>query len=224
MASAALSTAARQNMLDGQIRTNKVTSEAVLSALEATPREQFVSGDLASVAYVDDDLPLSEDRALPEAMLVARMLQIAEIKDSDDVLCIAGGTGYLSAAAARIAHSVTMLESNETLAAQATENFAGLKLDNASVLTGDLTGGAPDLAPFDVIIIEGVTDQLPQALKAQLAEGGCLISIQAGATRGPSARQQLGTVICHTGGKDIPVFEISATRLEAFAAPAGFSF
>ena len=108
--------AARLNMVEGQLRTNKVTDEAVLEGFLTTPRERFVPSHLRGIAYVDDDIPLGNGRYLIEPMVLARLLQLAEIGKSDKVLEIGCATGYATAILARIAASVVAVESDPLLA------------------------------------------------------------------------------------------------------------
>ena len=86
--------AARLNMVESQLRTNKVTDEAVLDAFLAVPRERFVPDHLDGIAYVDEDIPLGGGRFLLEPMVLARLMQIAAIGPEDGVLVIGAATGY----------------------------------------------------------------------------------------------------------------------------------
>src|SRR5579859_6969843 len=109
---------ARLNMVESQVRPNKVTDAAVLDALLAVPRERFVPEHLQGVAYIDDDVPLGGGRYLAEPMVFARFLQLAAIKPTDTVLEIACGSGYASAVLARLAQRVIALEDDHALAAR----------------------------------------------------------------------------------------------------------
>src|SRR5579883_621672 len=97
---------ARTNMVESQVRTNKVTDRAVIDALLAVPREAFVPAQLKGIAYVDEDLPIGHGRHLMEPMVLARLLQSAAIQPTDRVLDVACGTGYSCALAARLAARV----------------------------------------------------------------------------------------------------------------------
>jgi protein-L-isoaspartate(D-aspartate) O-methyltransferase len=88
--------AARRNMVDSQLRTNRVTDEALLAAIAHIPRERFVPPTLSGVAYIDEDIPLGNERYLMEPMVLGRMIQAAEIQPSDSVLDVGCATGYSS--------------------------------------------------------------------------------------------------------------------------------
>ena len=176
---------ARLNMVESQVRTNKVTDSKVVDALLAVPRERFVPEKLRGVAYVDEDLPLGGARYLLEPMVLARLLQTAEIKPSHRVLDVGAATGYATAILARLAASVVGLEQEPRLAEEARRNLHELMINNASIVVGDLAAGNPKSAPYDLILVNGAIAGVPPALKAQLAEGGHLATvIKAGAGLG----------------------------------------
>ena len=125
--------AARLNMVEGQLRTNKVTDAAVLDAFLAIPRERFVQPALRGIAYVDDDVALGGGRSLMEPMVLARLLQVAAIGKDDKVLEIGCATGYATALLARMAGSVIALESDPQLAAQARKLLGELGCAAATV-------------------------------------------------------------------------------------------
>jgi protein-L-isoaspartate(D-aspartate) O-methyltransferase len=176
---------ARLNMVESQVRTNKVTDSKVIDALLAVPRERFVPEKLRGVAYVDEDLPLGGARYLLEPMVLARLLQTAQIKPSHRVLDVGAATGYATAILARLAASVVGLEQEPRLAEEARRNLHELMVNNASIVAGDLAAGNPKSAPYDLILVNGAIAGVPPALKAQLAEGGRLATvIKAGAGMG----------------------------------------
>ncbi|MFN4144140.1 protein-L-isoaspartate O-methyltransferase family protein [Aestuariivirga sp.] len=173
-------TAARLNMIESQVRPNGITDRRIIAAMERVPREAFVPESRRVVAYMDEDVPLQPSdaavgrRALIEAMAFARMLQHAAIRPSDKVLLVGAGTGYGAAVVSAIAGQVFALECDPGLAAEARRNLEGLA--NVTVKEGALPGGLPDSQPFDVIVIEGRVEEVPQALLDQLADGGRLVA------------------------------------------------
>jgi protein-L-isoaspartate(D-aspartate) O-methyltransferase len=191
--------AARRNMVDSQLRTNRVIDEAVLAAMGEIPRELFVPQALRGVSYVDDDLPLLGGRHLMEPLLLARLLQEATIRPGDIVLDIGCATGYSSAVASRLAATVIALESDADLAASAGKILSSLQADNVVVVRGELKAGYARQAPYDVILVEGAVPEIPAALTAQLAEGGRLCTVLA--PRGQTGRAvyalKSGGVVSH---------------------------
>jgi len=171
--------AARFHMVEGQIRTNKVTDEALVEALRELPREAFVPKASRGIAYVDEAIQIAPGRYLLEPLLQARMLDAAGIRKTDVVLDIGCGTGYSTALVAKLAATVVALESEAELAARAGEVLGELGIDNVAVVQGPLAEGYPRQAPYDLIVIEGAVAEVPQALFDQMAEGGRLVTIVA---------------------------------------------
>lgn len=170
----------RIRMVDGQIRTTDVTSLPLISAMLTVPRESFVPDARRALAYIDDNILLSEDgaRYLMKPSPFAKLVQLAEIGPNDSVLCVGTATGYSAAVLSHLAKSVVALESDAALADKAAATLAGFGHDNATVVKGPLPAGCAAHAPFDVILVEGSVDELPQALTAQLAEGGRLVVVE----------------------------------------------
>lgn len=212
--------AARKNMVDCQIRTNKVVDEAVLSALEEVPRERFVPDHLQTLAYIDEDLGIAPDRYLMEPAVLARLLQEAGVTPSDVVLDIGSGSGYATALLSRMAATVFAQESDPALSAQAAGLFTELALDNVVPVDGPLAEGCPDHAPFNVILIEGAVESIPDAITDQLAEGGRLATIV------QDGRIGRATLVTRRGGhiSRRTMFDASVPALPDFRMPAGFVF
>ncbi|MGB0697715.1 MAG: protein-L-isoaspartate O-methyltransferase family protein [Rhodospirillaceae bacterium] len=169
---------ARANMVANQIQTNRVTDPLVIEAMGAVPREPFLATGYKGVAYVDEDLPLTEGRWLLEPVSMGRMLQTAAIKEGDLVLDVGCATGYSTAVLSRMAGTVVAVESNEELVAKATESLVELGTDNAVVIPGSLREGYAKQAPYDVIIIAcGSIPSVPTELRDQLADGGRLVAL-----------------------------------------------
>lgn len=169
--------ALRMKMVDGQIRTTDVTSHPVLNAFLSVRREDFVPEKRKAVAYIDNDVEIAPGRYLMAPSPLAKMLQLAEIRPTDHVLDIGAGTGCTSALLAHLAGSVVAVESDAELAGVAKALFEATALSNVTVMTGDLAAGHSAKGPYDVIVVSGAVEEVPDALLAQLKEGGRLVAI-----------------------------------------------
>lgn len=167
-------TQARKNMVDCQLRTNKLVQNEIIDAFLKIPREKFVDPSLEEVAYSDKEVLAGSGRKLIQPMLLARMIQSFETKANDVVLDVGCSTGYSSAIMADLVATVVALESDINLVKRATDNFISLSIDNAVTIEGPLLGGYAAQGPYDVICVEGAISFVPDTLIEQLAEGGRL--------------------------------------------------
>jgi protein-L-isoaspartate(D-aspartate) O-methyltransferase len=212
--------AARTKMVDSQLRTENVTDYDILAAMSDIPRERFVPAGQGRLAYVDRDVPIAAARYLMEPAPFARLLQIAEVGRSDIVLDVGCGTGYSAAVLARLADSVVALESDADLAGSASATLMDLGVANAAVVTGPLEEGYPSEGPFDVIVVEGAVEVVPDALLSQLKEGGRLVAV-VGYGRAAAAKvftRSAGEV----GSRD--AFDAAVMPLPGFRKPQAFVF
>jgi protein-L-isoaspartate(D-aspartate) O-methyltransferase len=147
----------------------------------AVPREAFVPQSQRALAYLDLDLEVSEGasakRYLIKPAVTAKMLQAAEITNTDRVLVVGCATGYIAALAAKLAGQVTATESDPSLSAKAASILAGIGLGNIIVKTAAAAKGDPASAPFDVIFLNGATEITPDGLYQQLKDGGRLVGV-----------------------------------------------
>ena len=169
--------AARKNMIESQLRTNRIVDGALLEVMGDVPRERFVPQALQALAYVDEDLPVGGGRFLMEPTVFASLVQEAAIQPSDVVLDIGSGTGYSVVVLARLAGTVFALESDADLSARANNLYAEIAPDNVVPIEGPLGEGCAEHAPFDVILIEGAVERLPESILGQLGEGGRLVTV-----------------------------------------------
>lgn len=176
--------AARHNMVESQIRPNRVTNAKLIEAIAKLPREAFAPKQLRGIAYVDEAVPLGEGRFLMEPMILARLIQAAAPAPGDLALVIGCGTGYDAAVLSHLVGAVVALESDPGLAQQATQTLSGLGIDTVAVVTDSLDKGCPDQAPFDVIMFDGAVPEIPETITSQLAEGGRLVAVIAGSRIG----------------------------------------
>jgi len=173
-------TVARHNMIEGQIRPNRVNDPAVLQAFLAVPRERFVPRERRGIAYIDSAVPLGRGRYLVEPMIIARLLLAAGITASDVVLDVGCGSGYSAALLSRLAATVVAIESDDELVAQARAAVAELGLDNVVVYQAPLAQGLPAQGPYDAIVVDGAVPEVPPALLDQLNDGGRLVAVVTG--------------------------------------------
>jgi protein-L-isoaspartate(D-aspartate) O-methyltransferase len=147
----------------------------------AVPREAFVPENKQALAYLDLDLDVSEGgsakRFLIKPAVLAKMLQAAEIRATDRVLVVGCATGYAAAVIARFAAQVTATESDSALAARAQAILAANGCGNVTVRTAAPADGDPANAPWDVIVLNGTTEIVPERLYAQLQNGGRLVGV-----------------------------------------------
>lgn len=211
---------ARRHMVDGQVRTADVTDLRILSAMQDIAREQFVPPASAGLAYLDLDLPVGEgaSRRLLKPMVLAKLIHAAEVTSTDRVLDVGCATGYGAAVLARLAGQVVALEQDASLVQAARAALAAQS--NVSVVSGPLTGGWPQGAPYDVVLLEGATEIVPQAFLGQLKDGGRLVCVLGS---GPGAKAML----YYRSGEELggrPIFDAVGGLLPGFAKTPVFAF
>ena len=221
--------AARRTMVDGQVRTSDVTDLRLIAAMLDLPRERFVPQDKMEIAYLDLDVPVSgpTDRAgapvrrLLKPMVLAKLIQAADIGEADRVLDIGCAMGYSSALLGRLAGTVIALDDDAALAQIAGKTLAALGSANVTVAMGPLTAGWPAGGPYDVIMLEGATEVVPAAgLFGQLKDGGRLVCVLG---RGPAGKAMLfRSLKGEFSGRRI--FDSAAPILPGFAKTAEFVF
>ncbi len=214
--------AARRHMVDGQVRPADVTDLRIIAAMQEVPRERFVPPQAAGLAYLDLDLAVgagaSGGRRLLKPMVLAKLIQTADIAPTDRVLDVGCATGYAAAVLARIGAQVVALEQDSGLATAARTALASQP--NVTVESGPLSEGWAKAGPYDVIVLEGATEVVPHALCRQLTDGGRLVCVLGS---GPDATAML----YRRSGDDIgarPVFDAAAALLPGFAKAPEFAF
>lgn len=168
---------ARRNMVESQLRTNKVTEPALLDALHTVPRERFVPTAKRPQAYLDEHVQIAADRWLLPPMPIARMIQEVWPQASDNALVIGAGMGYSAALLGRVCQSVFAVESDSELVEEMGKALTELAVDNVVAIEAPLVEGYAKEGPYDVILIAGGVDQVPDTLLNQLGEGGRLVAI-----------------------------------------------
>ncbi|MGA7217337.1 MAG: protein-L-isoaspartate(D-aspartate) O-methyltransferase [Candidatus Sulfotelmatobacter sp.] len=179
-------TAARQLMVDSQLRDRGISDSRVLDAMSRVPRHEFVSEAYRAQAYEDHPLPIGNGQTISQPYIVARMLESLNISPGDKVLEVGTGSGYVTALLAELGAQAYSIERHEALAENARRALAALGYGNAQVVIGDGNFGLPKHAPFDAILVSAAASDLPPALVAQLRDPGRMII-----PVGPADSQQL---------------------------------
>lgn len=207
----------RRTMVDNQIRTVDVTDHGVLAAFLTVGRETFVPAALQDLAYLDRPVEFAGGRRMMQPAQFAKLVQLAAPQAGEKVLIVGGTTGYTAAIVAELGATVVMVEEDAALAAAATAKFAGN--DAVTVVTGPLAAGAPAAAPYDLVLFDGAVEVVPDAILAQVAEGGRLVYVEG---EGNSAQ---ATVAVRSSGRVSAraVFNLPGHLLPGFARPAVFA-
>lgn len=167
----------RRMMVDTQVRPSDVTRYNVIEAMLTVPRERFVPEAWREAAYAGEHASLGGGRVVLEPRTIAKILDAVNIQPHEAVLDVACGLGYSTALAALLAEAVVGLESDRAMAREAEQTLAAEGLHNAVVIEGELADGAPKHGPYDVILVEGGVERVPDAFEAQLNEGGRIAAI-----------------------------------------------
>lgn len=216
---------ARFNMIEQQIRPWDVLDLSILELLAVMKREDFVPAEHRGMAFVDTEVPLATGAGATQCMLApkveARILQELGVQRHERVLEIGAGSGYMAALLAHRAQHVTTLEIDPDLARFAAANLKRAGVMNADVVQADGSGPLPADGPFDVIVLSGSVNEVPESLLGQLKVGGRLAAIVG---HDPVMR---AVIITHTAGEGAQrrvLFDTMAQRLRGFAEPTRFRF
>lgn len=205
--------AARVAMVDSQLRPQGVSDPAVVQAMSVVERERFVPEDVRPLAYIDRGVPLGGGRFLSPPTMLGQLLTELAPRPGQRALIVGAGTGYSAALLAEMGLEVVAVESDPGLVSTARE--LGL-----NVVEGPLTEGSAKGAPYDLILIDGAVEFIPDAIVAQLADGGrfgtALVS-------GPVARLVIGRKAGGAFGY-YSIGDSGAPALPGFNRPKSFTF
>jgi len=213
---------ARRNMVDSQILPNRVTDENVIAAMESLPREKFLPSGRQNLAYSDETVLIEDGRYLMQPMVLARLLDIAEVRKRDVALAIGCATGYGIAVLAKLVDTVIVIESDASMRAKAERNLGELGIDNVAIVDGILADGYPKDAPYDLIYVDGAVPEVPEGIARQLSEGGRLVCVEM-----PTGKPVGRAVLVTRYGDSISrreVFDAVEPLLPGFEKEAVFSF
>ena len=167
----------RTTMVDTQVRPSDVTKFPIIDAFLNVEREDYVPDAKREAAYIGENIHIGAGRVLLEVRTLAKMLEAVDVQPSDVVLDLGCGLGYSTAILAQLADFVVAVEDELGLAKEAQQNLSDHGVDNAAVFEGALTGGAAKNGPYDVIILQGAVEQIPEDLLAQIKDGGRIVAI-----------------------------------------------
>ncbi|MES2044103.1 MAG: protein-L-isoaspartate O-methyltransferase [Pseudomonadota bacterium] len=208
----------RHAMVASQLRTNAVNDARVVAAMARVPREAFLPDDVAALAYRDTAVPLAHGRAQNLPIATGRLLTMAELRADDRVLLIGAAGGYTAAVLAELVAEVVAVEVDPVLSGIARAALTGYAA--VTLIEGPLEAGHAVGAPYDVLIVDGAVEQLPDALVAQVKVGGRVVAGLAdrGVTRLAYGRRSEG------GFALLPFADIDCVVLPGFARPRSFTF
>lgn len=212
------SAALRHAMVASQLRTNAVSDVRVVAAMDTVAREAFLPDEVAPLAYRDTAVPLGGGRAQNVPIATGRLLTQAELRAADRVLLIGAAGGYTAAVLAQLVATVVAVESDPTLVALARSALSGL--DTVTLVEGALEAGHAAAAPYDVLVIDGAVEQVPEALIEQIAIGGRIVTgiADRGVTRLSAGRRTAG------GFGLLDFADMDCVMLPGFARPRTFTF
>lgn len=212
-------TARRTMMVDTQVRPSDVTKFPIIDAMLKIPREAFVPPGKAEAAYMGENIDLGGGRVLLEPRTLAKMLDALNLSAQDYVLTLAAGTGYGAAVLGAMVDAVVAVEEDDALAAAAAETLSTLGADNVAVISAPLVEGAAGQGPFDAILVEGAVEHIPDAILAQVKDGGRIAAIF---SEGALGVVRIGYKLSGTVSWRF-AFNAGAPILPGFSRPAAFA-
>lgn len=212
---------ARFNMIEQQIRPWNVLDQEVLDLLHVVKREQFVPAAYQNLAFADVEIPLPGGGAMLAPKFEARILQDVGVRKHETVLEIGTGSGYMAALLAHRAAKVTTVDINPDNAALAKKNLANAGIHNVTVETGNGAKGWDKGAPYDVIVISGALEVLPESILQQLKIGGRVAAIVGQA---PAMEVVIITRTGENAYSKVNLFETNVRYLTGAPVPSHFQF
>jgi len=167
----------RRLMVDTQVRPADVTKFPIIDAMLRVPREVFVPDSLVEAAYVGDNLAVAPRRVVLDPRTLAKMLDALNLRAADVVLDIGCNYGYSAAVMAQLVEAVVAVEEDTDLAREAETILSEQGIDNVAVLCAPHVEGAPKHGPYDAIVLQGAVETVPDAILAQLKDGGCIVAL-----------------------------------------------
>jgi protein-L-isoaspartate(D-aspartate) O-methyltransferase len=192
----------RERMVRTQLAERGICDVRVLDAMSRVPRHEFVPATLRQESYEDHPLPIGEGQTISQPYIVAAMLAHLAVQDTDRVLEVGTGSGYVTALLSLLCAEVYSVERHAQLAALAESTLHRLGYRNVKIKVGDGSQGWPEYAPFDAILVSAATAEMPPALFAQLRDGGRMV-----VPVGPASSQELQLIRKAGGQPEVEVLE-----------------
>ena len=212
---------ARFNMVEQQIRPWDVLNQRVLDLLLLVRREEFVPSAYRDVAFADMEIPLGHGERMLQPKLEARMLQELDLRDTDRVLEVGTGSGYMTALLAKLAWHVYSVEIIPEFSASAARKLKAVGIENVTLEAGDAARGWDKQAPYDAIVLTGSVPILPETFHKSLAPGGRLIAVVG---QPPVMEAQLVTCVAGGAYNTVGLFETCIAPLRNAIQPDKFVF
>jgi protein-L-isoaspartate(D-aspartate) O-methyltransferase len=212
---------ARFNMIEQQIRPWNVLDQDVLDLLHVVKREAFVPAAYQNLAFADVEIPLPGGEAMLDPKVEARILQELKLKKHENVLEIGAGSGYMAALMAHMARHVTTVEISPELKKLAEQNIAKAGIGNVTVVEGNGAAGWEQGGPFDVIVISGGVETIPEAFLKSVKVGGRIAAIVGQA---PAMSCVIVTRVSEAGYDTVKLFETNVKPLSGAPAVSRFTF
>ncbi len=211
----------RGAMIDSQLRPNGIVEPNLVAAIKYVPREMYVPADLSSLSYLDEALEVVPGRYLMSPLAGCLLMSALEVKPTERALIVGGTTGYSASILARLCAHVTLVEDDATLVRRASSAISKTGVSNVSVVEGPLAEGCGEGAPYDVLLIDGQVEHVPDALAAQVREGGRIATVLA--ERGAAPSVSVGRFAGgHIGWTRL--LEAGGPALKGFERPRVFEF
>ena len=212
---------ARFNMVEQQIRPWEVFDKRVLDLMGEAPRHEYVPSAYRNLAFADLHIPLGNGREMMSPKVEARLLQALEIQSTDKILEVGTGCGYLTSLLAALGGQVISVDSDTELSKQAEANLSAHGVDNVTLEVGDATNGWDANQPYDVIVVNGSMQHLPEALCENLHIGGRLVAIIG---KSPVMEAVLIQRVGEKNWSDVSLFETDLAALPNTEEPQRFVF
>ncbi len=168
----------RKNMVDSQLKPNKIVNKNLIDAFLRVPREIFLSKKIINQSYVDDNIDLTKNRYMLNPMIISRLIQALNVKQNDTILVLGSNVGYSSVILSYLCNTVIGIEAIKSFYEFSTSVLMKLDVNNVAIIKGKIEYGFPDQHPYDNILIEGGVNFVPERILNQLADNGKLVTVE----------------------------------------------